>query len=63
MNAMRIFTLLVAVVVAFAFFGLIYSATIVADGALRATSLGLLGGLIGFFMAVFVVHMFRDLGK
>ena len=63
MNAMRIFTLVVAIIVAFAFFGLIYSATIVADGALRATSLGLLGGLIGFFMAVCVVYMFHSVGN
>lgn len=46
--------MVVAGLVAFAFFGLTYSAT-VADDILRATSAGVLAGLLGFSSTVFTV--------
>ena len=48
--------------VAFILFGLTYSAT-AEEGILRATSAGLLAGLLGFAMSVFAVWLFLDHGK
>ncbi len=64
MNAtlVKILTLVGACLVAFILFGLTYSAT-VEDGILRATSVGLLAGLLGFGMSIFAVRMFLDIGK
>lgn len=64
MNAplLKALTLVGASQVAFILFGLTYSAT-VEEGVLRATSVGLLAGLLGFAMSVFAVWLFLDLGK
>ncbi len=58
----KILTLAGGSLVAFILFGLTYSAT-VEEGVLRATSVGLLAGLLGFAMSVFAVWLFLDLGK
>ena len=61
-NLTKILTLFVGGIVAFAFFGLTYSA-VQEDGVLRATSAGLLLGLIGFSITVLTVKVFKDIGK
>ena len=61
-NLTKILTLFVGGIVAFAFFGLTYSA-VQEDGVLRATSAGLLLGLIGFSITVLAVKVFKDIGK
>ena len=58
----KILTLVGACLVAFVLFGLTYSAT-VEDGILRATSVGLLAGMLGFAMSILAVWLFLDIGK
>ena len=58
----KILTLALGSLVAFVFFGLTYSAT-ADDGVLRATSVGLMAGLLGFGLTVFSVWMFWSIGK
>ncbi len=62
MKISRILTLIVAGLVAFALFGLTYSATM-EDGILRATSVGVLAGLLGFSSTVFTAWMFQGIEK
>ena len=62
MNAVKILTLLGASLMAFACFGLAYSAAI-DDGVLRALAVGVMAGMIGFGSTVFVVWIFEGIGK
>ena len=62
MNAAKILTLLGASLMAFVFFGLTYSATL-EDGVLRAVSVGLLAGMLGFSSTIFAVWIFQGIGK
>ena len=62
MNAVKILTLLGASLMAFVFFGLTYSATL-EDGVLRAVSVGLLAGMLGFSSTIFAVWIFQGMGK
>lgn len=62
MNAVKILTLLGASLMAFVFFGLTYSATL-EDGVLRAASVGLMAGMLGFGSTIFVVWIFQGIGK
>ena len=62
MNAVKILTLVGASLMAFVFFGLTYSATL-EDGVLRAVSVGLLAGMLGFSSTIFAVWMFRSIEK
>ena len=61
-NLAKILTLVIGGIVAFSFFGLTFSA-VQDDGILRATSAGLLLGLIGFSLTVLAVKIFQDIGK
>ncbi len=61
-NLAKILTLVIGGIVAFSFFGLTFSA-VQDDGILRATSAGLLLGLIGFSLTVLAAKIFQDIGK
>ena len=63
MSAAKIFTIVAAGLVAFALFGLTYSATVAEDGVLRATSFGVIFGLVGFSLTFIVVRSILDMGK
>lgn len=64
MNAIKILTTLIgSVLIGFAFFGLTFSAMVAEDGALRATSLGLLAGIVAFGLTFLVVLTILDMGK
>ena len=64
MNAAKIPAILIAFLVAFALFGLSFSA-VLGDGenVLRAISVGLLAGLAGFLGTVWIASVLSDLGK
>ena len=62
MNASKAVAVLVAGLVAFALFGLAFSATS-EDGVLPATSVGILLGLAGFLGVVLVARILSDMGK
>ena len=62
MNAVKILTLLGASLMAFACFGLTYS-EVIEDGVLRAVSVGLLAGMLGFSSTIFAVWIFQGMGK
>ena len=62
MNTVKILTLLGASLMAFACFGLTYSAAI-EDGVLRALAVGVMAGMIGFGSTIFVVWIFEGIGK
>ena len=64
MNATKILAILVASLVAFALFGLSFSA-VLEDGenVFRATAVGLLAGMAGFLGTVWLASVFSDLGK
>ena len=64
MNAAKLLVILTAAIVAFALFGLSFSA-VVGDGEslLRATSVGLLAGLAGFLGTVWIARVLSDLGR
>jgi hypothetical protein len=61
-NVVNILTLLAAGTVAFSLFGLTFSA-VQEDGILRATSAGLMLGLIGFSLTVLAIKVVNDIGK
>ena len=64
MNAAKILVILVASIIAFALFGLSFSAVLEdGEGLLRATSVGLLVGLVSFFGTVWIARVLSDLGK
>ena len=64
MNAAKILVILVASIVAFALFGLSFSAVLEdGEGLLRATSVGLLVGLVSFLGTVWIARVLSDLGK
>ena len=58
----KILTLIVGGIFAFSVFGLTFSA-VQDDGILRATTAGLLLGLVGFCFTVLVAKVFSDMGK
>ena len=64
MNATKLRAVLIASILAFALFGLSFSA-ILGDGesVLRAISVGLLAGLAGFLGTVWIASVLSDLGK
>ena len=62
MNASKAVAVLVAGLVAFALFGLSFSATL-EDGVLLATSVGILLGLAGFLGVVLIARILSDMGK
>ena len=64
MNAAKILVILVASIIAFALFGLSFSAVFGdGEGLLRATSVGLLVGLVGFLGTFWIARVLSDLGK
>ena len=64
MNAAKILVILVASVIAFALFGLSFSAVLGdGEGLLRATSVGLLVGLLSFLGTFWIARVLSDLGK
>ena len=62
MNAVKILTLVGASLMAFVFFGLTYS-EVVEDGVLRAVSVGVPAGMVGFSSTIFAVWVFQGIGK
>ena len=64
MNATKILAILVASIVAFALFGLSFSA-VLEDGenVFRATSVGLLAGMAGFLGTVWLASVLSGMGK
>lgn len=64
MNATKLLAVLIASILAFALFGLSFSA-ILGDGesVLRAISVGLLAGLAGFLGTVWIASVLSDMGK
>ena len=64
MNAAKILVILVASIIASALFGLSFAAVLGdGDGLLRATSVGLLVGLVSFLGTVWIARVLSDLGK
>ena len=64
MNAAKILVILVASIIAFALFGLSFSAVLGdGEGLLRATSVGLLVGLLSFLGTFWIARVLSDLGK
>ena len=61
MKISRILTLIVAGLVAFALFGMTFSASLPDDGVLRAVSVGLLAGIAGFLGTALIARVFSDL--
>ena len=59
----KVITLVGASLVAFALFGLTFSASLPDDGILRAVSVGLLAGIAGFLGTALIVRVFSDLEK
>ena len=59
----KILTLVGAGLIGFALFGLTYSAIVEQDGILRATSFGVIFGMVGFSLTVVVVRVILDMGK
>lgn len=64
MNATKLLAVLIASILAFALFGLSFSA-LLGDGenVLRAISVGLLAGLAGFLGTVWIASVLSDMGK
>ncbi len=56
MDVMKLLALLIAGVMAFAFFGVTFSAT-VEDGTLRAISVAMVAGLVSFILTLLVCRM------
>ena len=64
MNAAKILVILVASIIALALFGLSFSAVLGdGEGLLRATSVGLLVGLVSFLGTFWIARLLSDLGK
>ena len=58
----RILTLVGAGLMAFALFGLTFSA-LLEDGVLKATSAGILFGMLGFMVVLLIARMLADLSQ
>ncbi len=58
----KILTLVGASLMAFALFGLTFSA-LLEDGVLKATSAGLLFGVLGFMASLLIARMLTDLSQ
>ena len=56
MNVMKLLALCISGVMAFAFFGVTFSAT-VDDGVLRATSFAMVAGMVSFILTMLVCRM------
>ena len=63
MNIAKILTLIGAGLVAFALFGLTFSASLPDDGILLAVSVGLLAGIAGFLGTALIVRVFSDMER
>jgi uncharacterized protein YacL len=58
----KVLTLIGASLMAFALFGLTFSA-LLDDGVLKATSAGLLFGMLGFMVTLLIARMLADLSQ
>lgn len=56
MDVMKLLALFIAGVMAFAFFGVTFSAT-VDDGVLRAVSIAMVAGMVSFILTLLVCRM------
>lgn len=56
MDVMKLLALFIAGVMAFAFFGVTFSATVV-DGVLRAVSIAMVAGMVSFILTLLVCRM------